>query len=101
LEEMVADAWRQEIHLSEVGIDDNFFDVGGNSLTLVRIQHRLEAKLPGPISVVDLFRYPTIRTLAASLNGNTATATKVEKARERALRRKQVQTQRRSEGISR
>ncbi|HEV3037468.1 MAG TPA: amino acid adenylation domain-containing protein [Candidatus Angelobacter sp.] len=101
LEEMVADAWRQEIHLTEVGIDDNFFDVGGNSLTLVRIQHRLEAKLPSPISVVDLFRYPTIRTLAASLNGNTATATKVEKARERALRRKQVQTQRRSEGISR
>jgi acyl-CoA synthetase (AMP-forming)/AMP-acid ligase II len=91
LEEWIASIWRQELHLDAVGIDENFFDVGGTSLTLVRIQRQLEEKLPEPLPVVDLFRYPTIRSLAAHLDNRDGQQTSVEKARERAAtRRKRV-----------
>jgi len=48
-----------------VGIDDNFFDLGGHSLLLPRLARMLRPTVPG-LTIVDLFRYPTIRSLALS-----------------------------------
>jgi hypothetical protein len=47
-----------------VGRDDSFFDLGGHSLLLVRAHARLAAALAPGLTVLDLFRYPTVRTLA-------------------------------------
>jgi len=100
IEEYIATVWREELHVEQIGIDENFFDIGGNSLTLVRIHARLEEKMPDRVSVVDLFRYPTIRALAAFLDEQTGQQTAVQKARERAARRKQTNVRKRSAGES-
>jgi acyl carrier protein len=50
--------------VEEVGLDDNFFDLGGHSLLLARLRSRLAGRLAREVSVVTLFRYPTVRSLA-------------------------------------
>ncbi|MBV8945671.1 MAG: acyl carrier protein, partial [Solirubrobacterales bacterium] len=46
---------------------DNFFDLGGRSLLLVRVHARLQQQLSDPPTMLDLFRYPTIHRLADHL----------------------------------
>jgi amino acid adenylation domain-containing protein len=66
-EQVVAAAWCRVLRRSAVGVTTNFFDIGGKSLDLVS----LVRLLPGNPRVVDLFRYPTVRALAAFLDGST------------------------------
>ena len=69
VERQIRDVWRAVLTLDEVGLDDNFFDLGGRSLLLVRVQARLAAR-GIEASMLDLFRWPTIRMLAAHLPGD-------------------------------
>jgi len=64
-EQAVAAAWRRVLRRGSVGVTQNFFDLGGTSLDLVS----LAELLPGNPRVVELFRYPTVRTQAAFLDG--------------------------------
>ncbi|WP_344979212.1 amino acid adenylation domain-containing protein [Streptosporangium fragile] len=72
LEEAVAAIWREVLALGRVGADDNFFDLGGHSLLIVRVQARLSETLGKKVPVVDLFRFPTVRTLARHLAAGDA-----------------------------
>ena len=67
LERTVARIWREVLQLDEVGRDDNFFDLGGRSLLLVRVHSHLCHALGDRLSILDLFRYPTISAVAAHL----------------------------------
>jgi amino acid adenylation domain-containing protein len=67
-EETLAAAWAEVLGLDRVGVDDNFFDAGGNSLLLLRTSVRLAEELGTEVRIVDLFRYPTVRTLAEALD---------------------------------
>ncbi|HEX2091286.1 MAG TPA: non-ribosomal peptide synthetase, partial [Longimicrobiaceae bacterium] len=67
VERTIAEAWKEVLGVEEVGLDDNFFDLGGHSLLLARLRSRLEGKFPREVSVVVLFRYPTVRSLAEYL----------------------------------
>jgi amino acid adenylation domain-containing protein len=69
LERLVAQIWEDALRVHHLGIDQNFFDIGGHSLLLLRVHSRLERELGREIAVVDLFRYPTIRSLARFLDG--------------------------------
>ena len=71
-ERLIADAWREVLGVNAVGMDDNFFDLGGHSLLLVRLHVRLEETLGVGSSIVDLFRYPTIRSFARFLERQAA-----------------------------
>jgi SAM-dependent methyltransferase len=51
----------------EVGVDDNFFDLGANSLMMVQASVRLRALLGQPVPLVRMFQHPTARQLAAAL----------------------------------
>ncbi|MDR4215815.1 peptide synthetase, partial [Bacillus paralicheniformis] len=53
-----------------VGLDDDFYALGGNSLLAVRINAALRARNQPTVKLRDLFRSPTIRALVASLNQN-------------------------------
>ncbi|MEM7354986.1 MAG: beta-ketoacyl synthase N-terminal-like domain-containing protein, partial [Acidobacteriota bacterium] len=68
-ERAIAEAWRRVLGVETVGLDDNFFDVGGHSLLTLEVQQRLEETFGRSLPVVDLFRFPTIRTLATHLRG--------------------------------
>jgi medium-chain acyl-[acyl-carrier-protein] hydrolase len=67
VERLIADLWGELLRVPKVGLDDNFFDLGGNSLLMVQAHHRLRQQLTTSLSVVDLFRYPTIRLLANAI----------------------------------
>ncbi len=66
LEEEIAGVWREVLGLERVGVEDNFFDLGGHSLLVVRAHGRLRA-LGRDVEVVDLFHHPTVAALAAHL----------------------------------
>ena len=53
-----------------IGVEDNFFDVGGNSLLAVQARARLRPILGDRLSLVDIFRYPTVRGLVTALTGD-------------------------------
>jgi medium-chain acyl-[acyl-carrier-protein] hydrolase len=63
----IAQIWRDVLHLPKVGLDDNFFDLGGNSLLAIQAHAKLRHVVSQRVSVLDLFRYPTVRSLAGTL----------------------------------
>lgn len=67
IELAIASVWREILQRDDFGIHHRFFDVGGESLLLVRAHQRLEELYPGALGVTDLFTYPTIASLAAYL----------------------------------
>jgi amino acid adenylation domain-containing protein len=69
LEARLAAVWQELLGVEEVGAEDNFFDLGGHSLLLIRLQARLAEELGREVPVVELFQYPTVRSLAARLQG--------------------------------
>lgn len=66
-EQAVAQIWCEVLDLSSIGPDEQFFEVGGNSVALVQMHARLEARFDKHFSPVELFRFPTVRTLARFL----------------------------------
>ena len=72
LERTIAEVW-QAAFGREVSVSENFFDLGGHSLLMLRVQVRLSEKLGREIPVVTLFQHPTIRSLAGAL-GDAAEA---------------------------
>ncbi len=67
-QETIARVWSELLGRDRVGAHDNFFDLGGHSLLLVRAHAALRHQLPGDLTVVDLFRFPTIASLAAHVS---------------------------------
>jgi natural product biosynthesis luciferase-like monooxygenase protein/FkbM family methyltransferase len=67
MEEKLAELWRQVLKLDRVGVDDNFFELGGSSLLVVEMRGRIRDSLGLDVSLVDLFRNPTIARLAGAL----------------------------------
>ena len=66
-EQLVAEAWSAELR-RPVRRDDNFFDIGGNSLLAVAVFRRISDRTDAALALTDVFRYPTIRTFAAHLS---------------------------------
>ncbi len=63
IEQIIVQIWQDVLQVTQVGIQDNFFDIGGHSLRMVQVHSRLLAALPVTLTIVELFQYPTIRTL--------------------------------------
>jgi amino acid adenylation domain-containing protein len=84
LEHTIAAVWAEVLDVERVGAHDNFFELGGNSLLLLQVSSRLQAELGGELRMVDLFRYPTVGALAASLASNSLDARAVHTTQERA-----------------
>lgn len=69
VQRQILSCWLHVLSLEagQIGVDDNFFDVGGHSLLIVRLQRRLQDELGRSIALTDLYRYPTVRAFADSL----------------------------------
>jgi acyl carrier protein len=93
LEHTLAEVWRQELRVEQVGRDDNFFDLGGTSLLATRVQVALQQKLGRELSLVALFTYPTVGTLAKHLSE--------QRDAPPALARVEGEAQRQKEGLGR
>jgi acyl-coenzyme A synthetase/AMP-(fatty) acid ligase/acyl carrier protein len=96
LEERIAAVWRELFGLEDpegLGIDDNFFDSGGNSLLLVKLHSRLQTALERTFPLVEIFKHPTIRALAASLGEGQPARPSLDKARARTDARRESMRQ--------
>jgi hypothetical protein len=63
-----------------VGADDNFFDLGGNSLLLQSVHVKAQARMGLEFPLVELFQFPTVRLLAAHLSRSEQPAEAVNEA---------------------
>jgi amino acid adenylation domain-containing protein len=68
-ETAVAQVWCEVLGVDAVGLDENFFEVGGNSLLVIQVQLRLAEAVGRELSVAELFSNPTVRAVAALLGG--------------------------------
>ena len=67
LERTVLQIWQDVLQHKDLGLRVNFFDLGGDSLLLLRVGVRLGRTLGKEVEVNDLFRYPTVESIAAHL----------------------------------
>jgi acyl-coenzyme A synthetase/AMP-(fatty) acid ligase len=93
LESTIAGIWEDVLQVKKVGAQDNFFDLGGHSLLLLKVKQRLEAALGQEISVITLFRHPTVQQLAQHLEDSTRTDA-LQSGRSRAEKQMMAQRQR-------
>jgi natural product biosynthesis luciferase-like monooxygenase protein len=94
LEAVVARLWCEVLGRERVGTDDNFFDIGGHSLLVVKLHRRFKGELPVDVALTDLYRFPTVRSLVSQLTGGGADLA-VEQAQDRAALRMERQANRR------
>ncbi|MDX9882074.1 MAG: amino acid adenylation domain-containing protein [Prolixibacteraceae bacterium] len=76
-EKIIAEIWGNVLGYTELNINDNYYDLGGDSIHAIKISSLLE-KQRLQVSIGDLFNYLTIAELAAFLEGKTAKAPKTE-----------------------
>jgi amino acid adenylation domain-containing protein len=69
LEAKLAREWAEVLGLPQVGIHDNFFDLGGHSLTAVQLVSRIQKMIGNPIALLDLFQAPTVAGLTERISG--------------------------------
>ncbi|MGJ7611902.1 MULTISPECIES: amino acid adenylation domain-containing protein [unclassified Variovorax] len=94
--ETVAAIWAEVLQMDKVGIHDNFFDLGGHSLLVVRVHRLLEDRLRTTLPLVQLFKYPTVGSLTQWMaRGATAPAVASAAGDDRALRQRAALLQRR------
>ena len=64
IEQAIADIWAEVLNLNNIGIHDNFFDLGGRSLAMMRVYNKLRNGFTVEIPVMELFQSPTIEEMA-------------------------------------
>ncbi|MBC1239444.1 MULTISPECIES: non-ribosomal peptide synthetase [Nostoc] len=68
MEREIARVWQELLNLEKVGVNDNFFDLGGHSLLMVQVNSKLQKFMNLNISIVEMFQNPTINSLAQYLS---------------------------------
>jgi len=101
METMVANIWRKVLGRPGIGLNVNFFEVGGTSLKAVQVIAMIGKELKQNLSIITLFECPTVRLLAARLNAvaggpssepsTTGAALRGQQRRSRAVRQTRSQ----------
>ena len=70
-ESMLLKIWIGVLRTDAININDNFFNIGGNSILVIQVASEIQKQLNINIEVIKLFEYPTIRTLANFLSNDS------------------------------
>jgi amino acid adenylation domain-containing protein len=102
LERALAAIWQSVLGTETIGVDDNFFDLGGTSLQLIEVQERIQQQFVCKLDTVEMFRFSRIRVLAAHISGANATPAPLPGVQQRALRQgNAIAAMRRRAGVRR
>jgi amino acid adenylation domain-containing protein len=82
----VAALWREILHVDKVGLHDNFFDIGGHSLLLVKLHVALKREFTTDIALVELFQETTVHAQAARMTRHRNAEVALARANQRAMR---------------
>jgi amino acid adenylation domain-containing protein len=89
IEQRVANIWQELLRMDKVGINDNFFDLGGHSLLMVQLHSKLrETFNKKELSIVEVFKHPTVKLLARYISGEQSSQALLREPHDRADRRK-------------
>ncbi len=99
VEQQIANVWGRLLKIDKIGVNDNFFDLGGHSLLLVQVQNKLKELVGKEIPLVEMFRHPTVSSLANYFTQLTQTLKQVDQedfseVKERARKRTTTKRQR-------
>ncbi len=78
-EKLISDVWCSVLQRTTIHLDDNFFDLGGHSLLLSRVNEELQRQFERDIPLIQLFEYPTIRSLSNWLDQNNSAQERPER----------------------
>ncbi|MFH1490122.1 MAG: amino acid adenylation domain-containing protein [Pseudomonadota bacterium] len=92
LEEHLLSIWRKYLNTGRIGVKDNFFDVGGNSLLLVKIFSEMNRASPHRLNMTDLFTYTTISDLAAFMEKKASPEEALQRVHDRVEKQKRAMT---------
>nr|QEO74533.1 condensation domain-containing protein [uncultured bacterium] len=95
MERRLVEVWQEILQVKNVGVHDNFFDLGGHSLSLIQVQVRLQELLERDVPVVEMFRQPTISSLAMYLGQTSNERSLVQESYERAETRRSLRKRKR------
>ena len=70
VQQRIYSIWVSILGVERIGIYDNFFDIGGNSLTLIEMESQLNEHFNNKIKVTDIFKYPTISKLSSYIQSS-------------------------------
>jgi len=87
--------WQAVLQRTAIGLDDNFFDLGGDSISLAEVHRRLQLSLGREVPITNLFMHTTVRTLAAYVTGSPVSASAAGAIQDRARRQREAQAARR------
>jgi amino acid adenylation domain-containing protein len=71
-EQVLAGIWQELLGIDVVGVDDTFFELGGDSLLLMRVQVKIRQSFETDLTSAEMFQFPTIGALAKRLGNRTA-----------------------------
>jgi natural product biosynthesis luciferase-like monooxygenase protein len=103
VERRLAAIFQELLGTNEIGVDDNFFDLGANSLMMVRVVEKIRSEMGLKMSLVRVFQFPTLGSLAAAIAdsetdpGHAAVPPEQNRGQ---LRREMMQRRRETRGIS-
>jgi amino acid adenylation domain-containing protein/FkbM family methyltransferase len=67
LEHQLIDIWQRCLGISEIDIDDDFFELGGNSLSAIQIIQQIQSTVNAAFTVPDLYSIPSIRNIIENI----------------------------------
>jgi hypothetical protein len=88
LEQIIATVWQQVLHLEKVGLEDNFFALGGHSLLMCEAQNKLREVVDREVLMMEMFKYPTISSLAKYLSEEPEEKSSLGQSEERVKKQK-------------
>ncbi len=100
VEEIVADTWAELLDIPTVNRMENFFALGGDSMLIVKVQTLLARRLRRDVAIVDLYRHPTVASLAAHFGAAAEESSELDLVVARARQQRRVR-QRRVAALSR
>ena len=96
-EQKIVTIWQELLGVEQVGVNDNFFDLGGHSLLAVQLHRMVKEAVQAELSITDIFRFPTIRSLTQYLGNQEAEAEAAkQKVSDRAAARREAMANRRN-----
>ena len=94
LESTIADVWKEVLKKKQISVEENFFDLGGDSLLIVQVHARLRKTLNREFPLVTIFEYPTVRSLAGHFGSESHSKdSRLEQWQNRANLKKKALTQ--------
>ncbi|HZR97743.1 MAG TPA: amino acid adenylation domain-containing protein [Chloroflexota bacterium] len=86
VERQIAAIWQAVLQIEAVGVEDNFFDLGGHSLLILQVHGKLCRAFNTDLTIAQMFQYPTVRALAEYVQRPRQQAAALGQAQDRGKR---------------